>query len=80
MTSFRLWVYLQTTPLVWLTATLAAFLIAEALANAARRHPLANPVAIAIPCHRVVRQDGDLGGYRWGLDRKERLLELERRN
>ena len=39
-----------------------------------------NPVAIAIPCHRVVRQDGDLGGYRWGLDRKERLLELERRN
>jgi predicted murein hydrolase (TIGR00659 family) len=48
MTSFRLWVYLQTTPLVWLTATLAAFLIAEALANAARRHPLANPVAIAI--------------------------------
>ena len=48
MTPFRLWVYLQTTPLFWLTATLAAFLVADALAKAARRHPLVNPVAIAI--------------------------------
>jgi predicted murein hydrolase (TIGR00659 family) len=48
MTPFRLWVYLQTTPLFWLTATLAAFLIADALAKAAHRHPLVNPVAIAI--------------------------------
>jgi AraC family transcriptional regulator of adaptative response/methylated-DNA-[protein]-cysteine methyltransferase len=37
-----------------------------------------NPVAIAIPCHRVVRQDGELGGYRWGIERKEQLLALER--
>jgi AraC family transcriptional regulator of adaptative response/methylated-DNA-[protein]-cysteine methyltransferase len=37
-----------------------------------------NPVAVAIPCHRVVRQDGELGGYRWGLERKERLLALEK--
>jgi AraC family transcriptional regulator, regulatory protein of adaptative response / methylated-DNA-[protein]-cysteine methyltransferase len=37
-----------------------------------------NPVAIAIPCHRVVRQDGDLGGYRWGIDRKEQLLAMEK--
>lgn len=37
-----------------------------------------NPVAVAIPCHRVVRQDGELGGYRWGLERKEQLLKLER--
>ena len=36
-----------------------------------------NPVAIAIPCHRVVRLDGELGGYRWGVERKEQLLELE---
>jgi AraC family transcriptional regulator of adaptative response/methylated-DNA-[protein]-cysteine methyltransferase len=36
-----------------------------------------NPVAIAIPCHRVIRQDGDLGGYRWGIERKKRLLALE---
>jgi putative effector of murein hydrolase len=48
MTSFRLWVYLQTTPLFWLTATLGAFLIADGLAKAARRHPIVNPVAIAI--------------------------------
>ena len=37
-----------------------------------------NPVAIAIPCHRVVLQDGDLGGYRWGIERKERLLAMEK--
>ena len=37
----------------------------------------ANPVALVIPCHRVVRQDGDLGGYRWGIDRKQALLKLE---
>jgi AraC family transcriptional regulator, regulatory protein of adaptative response / methylated-DNA-[protein]-cysteine methyltransferase len=36
-----------------------------------------NPVAIAIPCHRVVRSNGDLAGYRWGLKRKKALLEME---
>jgi AraC family transcriptional regulator, regulatory protein of adaptative response / methylated-DNA-[protein]-cysteine methyltransferase len=38
-----------------------------------------NRIAIAIPCHRIVRQDGALGGYRWGVTRKEQLLALERR-
>lgn len=37
-----------------------------------------NPVALVIPCHRVVREDKSLGGYRWGLERKQQLLELER--
>ena len=37
-----------------------------------------NPVAVAIPCHRVVRQDGELGGYRWGIERKGQLLALEK--
>ena len=37
----------------------------------------ANKLALAIPCHRVVRTDGQLGGYRWGLERKRRLLEQE---
>ena len=39
-----------------------------------------NPVALVIPCHRVVREDKSLGGYRWGLERKQKLLEHERVN
>jgi AraC family transcriptional regulator of adaptative response/methylated-DNA-[protein]-cysteine methyltransferase len=39
----------------------------------------ANPVALAVPCHRAVRSDGGLGGYAWGLSRKKLLLELEKR-
>lgn len=38
----------------------------------------ANHIAIAVPCHRVIAADGSLGGYRWGLERKQCLLELER--
>ena len=37
----------------------------------------ANPVAIAVPCHRVLRRDGGLSGYRWGIDRKRALLDQE---
>jgi AraC family transcriptional regulator of adaptative response/methylated-DNA-[protein]-cysteine methyltransferase len=36
-----------------------------------------NPVSIVVPCHRVIRSDGTLAGYRWGLERKEKLLERE---
>ena len=35
-------------------------------------------LAVAIPCHRVVRTDGSLSGYRWGIDRKSELLNRER--
>jgi AraC family transcriptional regulator of adaptative response/methylated-DNA-[protein]-cysteine methyltransferase len=37
----------------------------------------ANPLAIVVPCHRVVRSDGALSGYRWGVQRKRALLERE---
>ena len=45
----------------------------RAVANACA----ANPVALVVSCHRVIRQDGGLGGYRWGLERKSSLLEEE---
>jgi len=48
-------------------------------ARAVARACASNPVAIAVPCHRVVRTGGDLAGYRWGVERKQKLLERERR-
>jgi AraC family transcriptional regulator, regulatory protein of adaptative response / methylated-DNA-[protein]-cysteine methyltransferase len=38
----------------------------------------ANRLAVLIPCHRALKADGSLGGYRWGLERKRMLLEAER--
>src|SRR5213083_699136 len=56
--------------------------IARAMGNAKATRAVAracatNPVAIVVPCHRVVRADGDLGGYRWGIERKKELLARE---
>ncbi len=56
--------------------------IAEALGvpkgqRAVGRACATNPVSIVIPCHRALREDGNLGGYRWGLSRKRALLRLE---
>jgi AraC family transcriptional regulator of adaptative response/methylated-DNA-[protein]-cysteine methyltransferase len=47
-------------------------------ARAVGRACATNPVSLVIPCHRAVRNDGGLGGYRWGLERKKALLEKER--
>lgn len=46
--------------------------------RAVARACAANPVSIVVPCHRVIREDGALAGYRWGLSRKEKLLAQER--
>ena len=56
--------------------------VAKALGNpgavrAVGRACGSNPVAFVIPCHRVVREDKSLGGYRWGLERKKKILERE---
>jgi AraC family transcriptional regulator of adaptative response/methylated-DNA-[protein]-cysteine methyltransferase len=51
---------------------------APAAVRAAASACAANRVAVLVPCHRVLRGDGGLGGYRWGLDRKRVLIEQER--
>jgi AraC family transcriptional regulator of adaptative response/methylated-DNA-[protein]-cysteine methyltransferase len=47
-------------------------------ARAVARACATNPVAIVVPCHRVVAADGSAAGYRWGTERKKALLDLER--
>jgi AraC family transcriptional regulator, regulatory protein of adaptative response / methylated-DNA-[protein]-cysteine methyltransferase len=47
--------------------------------RAVARACASNPVCLVVPCHRVVAKDGSLGGYRWGVDRKARLLHAEAR-
>jgi AraC family transcriptional regulator, regulatory protein of adaptative response / methylated-DNA-[protein]-cysteine methyltransferase len=49
----------------------------EKAVRAVARACATNPVALVIPCHRVIREDKSLGGYRWGLERKQKLLEAE---
>src|SRR6202049_787947 len=77
----RVWTYLQSIPF---GATRSYSQVAQAIGQpsacrAVARSCATNPVAVAIPCHRVVREDGSMGGYRWGIERKKALLEIERR-
>ena len=77
---WRVWQELQAIPY---GSTRTYGQIAEALgqptaARAVARACATNPVSVVIPCHRVVREDGELGGYRWGLHRKRALLQREK--
>lgn len=78
----RVWKALQEIPY---GDTRSYRMIAEALgaptaARAVARACASNPVALVIPCHRVVRSDGEFSGYRWGRERKRYLLALESGN
>ena len=61
-------------------ADLAAAIGRPSAARAVAAACAANELAIVVPCHRVVRSDGSLSGYRWGLERKRALLDRERRD
>ena len=77
---WKVWRELQKIPLgqtrsyTDIAAAIAAPRAVRAVASACAN----NRVALLIPCHRVIRQSGELGGYRWGVERKRRLLEKER--
>jgi AraC family transcriptional regulator of adaptative response/methylated-DNA-[protein]-cysteine methyltransferase len=75
----RVWTYLQSIPF---GATQSYKQVARGIgqpsaSRAVARACATNPVAVAIPCHRVVREDGNISGYRWGVERKKTLLEME---
>jgi AraC family transcriptional regulator, regulatory protein of adaptative response / methylated-DNA-[protein]-cysteine methyltransferase len=76
----RVWDYLRTIPYgnVQSYREVAAGIGSPSAVRAVARACAANRIALAIPCHRVVRGDGKPGGYRWGLNRKQALLDRER--
>lgn len=81
-TAFQLkvWKYLQSIPYgeVQSYAEVAAAIGDPQATRAVARACAANRVAIVIPCHRVIRGNGELGGYRWGAERKRVLIDAER--
>jgi len=76
----RVWNYLQSIPYgkVQSYSEVAAGIGQPTATRAVARACATNPVAIAIPCHRVIRGTGELGGYRWGMARKRVLIDRER--
>jgi AraC family transcriptional regulator of adaptative response/methylated-DNA-[protein]-cysteine methyltransferase len=75
----QVWSYLQSIPF---GETRSYSAVAKGIgqpkaARAVARACATNPVAVAIPCHRVISQNGKEGGYRWGVERKKTLLEME---
>ena len=77
----RVWEHLQTIPAgeTRSYAEIARALGLKSGARAVGRACASNPVALLVPCHRAVRTDGSPAGYRWGVARKEKLLEGERK-
>jgi len=77
---FKVWKYLQSIPYgeVQSYTEVARTIGRPAAARAVARACASNRVAIVIPCHRVIRGNGELGGYRWGLERKRVLIDRER--
>ena len=75
----KVWSYLQTIPRgeTQSYSEVARGIGRPTATRAVARACATNSVALEIPCHRVIREGGELGGYRWGIDRKEKLLELE---
>ena len=75
----RVWTALMEIPIghVWTYSQLSQHLGMERGMRAVARGCATNNVSLLIPCHRVLRNDGNLGGYRWGLERKEQLLNAE---
>jgi AraC family transcriptional regulator of adaptative response/methylated-DNA-[protein]-cysteine methyltransferase len=59
-------------------ADLARRIGAPAAVRAVARAVATNPVAVVVPCHRIVGSDGSMRGYRWGIERKRALLARER--
>ena len=62
----------------WTYGAVARMMGEPKAVRAVARSCAANPVSLAVPCHRVIAQDGDLTGYRWGVPRKKALLEREK--
>jgi AraC family transcriptional regulator, regulatory protein of adaptative response / methylated-DNA-[protein]-cysteine methyltransferase len=76
----RVWTYLQSIPFGEKRSysDVARAIGQPRAVRAVARACATNPVAVAIPCHRVVREDGSISGYRWGVDRKSALLRMEK--
>lgn len=77
---WRVWRELRAIPIgqTRTYAQVATSLEMPTAARAVARACATNPIALVVPCHRVVRGDGNLAGYRWGIERKARLLEAEK--
>lgn len=78
----RVWEFLRTIPSgeVVSYAEVAEGIGAPKAIRAAATACASNRIGVLIPCHRVIRGTGELGGYRWGLPRKRALIDMERRN